>query len=181
MAIGYSATPYQNEYGAGMFGDLYKQYAGMGIAPISQGLYTTYNPDTLSGVGYNPSAGGITGAMRRIYGTTQLQSSMFNPISNQMLKGMKWQTYKPEIEEKQQSLLGTLLNTYQKSGQRKASGGFSGSSNLDAYTRGIKDVYGKGMTQTLSDVGESRAGAYKNIQDAIQGWHQTAQQFVSGQ
>ena len=86
-----------------------------------------------------------------------------------------------QIEEKQQSLLGGLLNTYRKGGQRKASGGFAGSSNLDAYTQGVKDVYGKGMTETLANVGESQAGAYKNIQEAIQGWHQTAQSFVAGQ
>ena len=181
MAIGYAGKPYQDRYGAGLFGDLYKQFAGMGMSPKGQGLYTNYNPDSLKNIGYFPGVGTITSAMRRMYGTNQLKSSMFDPISRQMMKGMKWQTHKPQIEERQQSLLGTLLNTYQQGGQRKASGGFSGSSALDAYTRGIKDIYGKGMTETLANVGKSRAGAYENIQNAMQGWHQTAQQFVSGQ
>ena len=181
MALGYSARPWEDTHGSGMFGDLYRQYAGMGMMPRPGGLYTNYNPDSLHHVGYIPSSGQIAGAMNRIYGTTQLKSSMFDPISRQMMKGMMWSTYKPQIEERQQSLLGSLLNTYKKGGQRKASGGFAGSSNLDAYTEGVKDVYGQGMTETLADVGKSQAGAYKNIQDAIQGWHQQAQAFVAGQ
>ena len=181
MAVGYTGNPWEGKFGAGMFGDLYRQYAGMGMSPKPQDFYTDYNQDTLANVGYFPSANTITGAMGRLHGTGQLTSAMFNPISRQQMKGMKWSTYKPQIEQAQQSLLGTLLNTYQQGGQRKASGGFSGSSSLDAYNKGIKDVYGKGMTQTLSDVGKSRAGAYEGIQETMQGWHNTAQSFMAGQ
>ena len=181
MAIGYTQKPWENTFGTGMFGDLYKQYAGMGMAPKPQDFYTDYDPHSLSNVGYFPAAGTISGAMKRMYGTSQLTSGMFNPISRQMMSGMKWSTYQPELEQKQQSLLGTLLNTYQQGGQRKASGGFSGSSALDAYNKGIRDVYGKGMTQSLADVGKKRAGAYKNIQNVIEGWHDTSQAFMAGQ
>jgi len=178
MAYG---TPYGNQYGAGMFGDLYKQYADLGMGPASQGLYTNYNPDTMGGVGWRPSAGNAAAAMQRIYGTNQLTRDMFQGISKEQMKGLKWDTYKPQIEEQQQNLLSSLLNTYNKGGQRKSSGGFAGSSNLDAYSKGVKDVYGKGMTESLGKVGEARAGAYKGIQDTMQGWHQTAQAFVAGQ
>tara|TARA_R110002020_G_scaffold205447_2_gene410043 strand:+ start:89 stop:619 length:531 start_codon:yes stop_codon:yes gene_type:complete len=175
------ATPYDSAAGAGMFGDLYKQFAGMGMSPTGPQAYTNYNPMTGAGMGYLPSKGTVLGAMRKLYGTNELTSQMFNPISKMQMKGLKWDTYKPQLQQQQQNLLGSLLNTYNKGGQRKSSGGFAGSSNLDAYSKGVKDVYGKGMTESLGKVGDARASAYKGIQDTMQGWHQQAQAFVAGQ
>jgi len=177
--IGRADAPY--DFGAGYFGDLYRTFAGMGMNPTAQGIYTGgYDPSTANPM-WRPSLGTITGAMREIYGTNQLDSNLFSEISKPQLKGMKWATYQPQIEQSQQNLLGSLLNTYRKGGQRAASGGMAGSSNLDAYTKGVRDVYGKGMTETLANVGQQRGEAYKGIQDTISNWHQQAQSFVAGQ
>tara|TARA_R100000458_G_scaffold19724_1_gene17436 strand:+ start:1503 stop:2048 length:546 start_codon:yes stop_codon:yes gene_type:complete len=181
MAIGRADAPFAGTYGAGYFGDLYKTFAGMGLPTTLQGMYTGGYDPSVAWPMYRPSLGAVTGAMRRQYGTKQLGSELFSTISKPQLQGMQWSTYKPQIEQSQQNLLGSLLNTYRKGGQRAASGGMAGSSNLDAYTKGVRDVYGKGMTETLANIGQQRAEAYKGIQDTISNWHQQSQAFVAGQ
>ena len=58
----------------------------------------------------------------------------------------------------------------------QASGGFAGSGQQQQFTSGIKDVYGKGMTDVLAQTGQQRAQSLKSVQDMINQWQSQALQ-----
>ena len=64
-------------------------------------------------------------------------------------------------------------------GQRgmQAAGGFAGSGQQQQFASGIKDVYGKGMTDVLTQTGQQRAQSLSQIQDLINSWQSQALQI----
>ena len=169
------ATPkYGFGYGksAGMFGDIQRQLSGMGLGETFG--WGNTRPDRMSG-------GNIASALGRKFGITEkMPGAMFDPVTKQQTQALKWETYQPQLQQQQQSLMQGLLKGYESGAARKASGGFSGSAAQQQYQTGIKDVYGKGMTGAIANVAKQRAQAYGGIQDTISGWTQQAQRFKTG-
>ena len=148
-----------------MIDDIMAQLQGMGM-DIQGGF---------GGIG-QLGGGDISQALQSQYGLTasQLPSSMFQPISSELIKGGLGSTYSPQVEATGQSLLSKMLAA--GGGQKgiQAAGGFAGSGQQQQYTGEIKDVYGKGMTDVLSQTGQQRAQSLKSVQDMINQWQQQA-------
>ena len=157
---------------AGMFGDIQRQLSEMGLGEEFGWGNTRF--DKMSG-------SSLSEALARKFGITEkMPGSMFDPISRQQTEALKWETYQPQLQQQQQTLMQSLLRGYGSGAARKASGGFSGSAAKQQYQTGIKDVYGKGMTGAIANVAKQRAQAYGGIQDTISGWTQQAQRFKTG-
>ena len=154
-----------------MIDDIMQQLEGMGLN-ISGGF------GGIGGLG----ASDISQALQEQYGLTgqQLPSSMFQPISSDLIKGGLAGTYSPQVEATGQTLLSQMLTA--GGGQKgfQAAGGFAGSGQQQQYAGGIKDVYGKGMTDVLASTGQQRAQSLKSIQDMINQWQTQASQIKYG-
>ena len=62
----------------------------------------------------------------------------------------------------------------------QASGGFAESGQQQQYAGGIKDVYGKGMTDVLTQTGQQRAKSLSEIQNMINQWQSQASKIRYG-
>ena len=126
---------------------------------------------------------GIASAMQGMYGLTpaDLPHTMFQgaTITQPMLQKTLQKTYSPQIEAKSQNLLGKLMEATSGKKMRQAGGGFAGSGQSQQYMSGAKDVYGKGMSGVLSEVGAQKAHGIKAISDIIQSWQQTSQSLAT--
>ena len=154
-----------------MIDDIMQQLQSMGLN-VSGGF------GALSSLG----GGDISQALQGQYGLTgeQLPSSMFLPISSDLIKGGLAGTYSPQVEATGQTLLSQMLTA--GGGQKgfQAAGGFAGSGQQQQYAGGIKDEYGKGMTDVLTSTGQQRAQSLKGIQDMINQWQSQASQIKYG-
>tara|TARA_R100000781_G_scaffold112855_1_gene80508 strand:+ start:203 stop:676 length:474 start_codon:yes stop_codon:yes gene_type:complete len=118
----------------------------------------------------------ISQALQSQYGlsSSQLPISLFQPISRDLLRGTMPGTYTPQIE----ATGGTLLNKLQESiggvKGRQAYGGFAGSGQQQQFLGEARDVYGKGMTDVLTQTGQQRAQSLGQIQDLINQWQSQA-------
>ena len=129
----------------------------------------------LSNLGINPEGGfsGIAGIspqqvaqqLQSQYGLSseQLPTSLFQPISADLLRGGMASTYSPQIEATGGSLLQKMLKL--------------GTGQQQQFASGIKDVYGKGMTDVLTQTGQQRAKSLSSIQDLINAWQSQALQI----
>ena len=159
---------------AELFGDIGRQFQDLGLFR-SAGL--GYDPTRISRL----TGGSISSALGKKFGITEkMPGGMFAPISEAQTKGLKWETYQPQLELQQQSLAQDLIKSYQSKAARQAGGGFAGSAARQSYETGIKDVYGKGMTGAIGDVAKKRAQAYGGIQQTIADWTKQAQRFKTG-
>jgi len=148
---------------------------------------------TLEGMGFNwgGQAGGnymgiseispsqIASTLRSYYdlGDEALPSHMFEGISSDILKSGLASTYAPQVRAGGQSLLADLQkSTYGKVG-KQAAGGFAGSGQQKMYSQGVKDVYGKGMSDVLAQTGQQQLSGLQNVQDIISQWRDTALQL----
>tara|TARA_R110000824_G_scaffold81812_1_gene205456 strand:- start:15244 stop:15729 length:486 start_codon:yes stop_codon:yes gene_type:complete len=149
------------------------------IGGSSQDLGQIGGTSSISGIDENQ----IATAMRNMYGLTadQLPSSMFSAatISSPMLQSTLQKTYSPQIEAKSQTLLSDLMKASSGKNVRQAAGGFAGSGQMQDYMSGAKDVYGKGMSGVLSNIGAQKSQGIQSINDIIKGWQTTAQQIAS--
>ena len=118
----------------------------------------------------------ISQALQGQYGLTegQLPSSLFQPISSELIKGGLSSTYSPQIEATGQTLLDKMLTQTQGQAGKQAFGGFAGSGQQQQFAGQAKDVYGKGMTDVLSSTGRQRAQSLKGVQDMINQWQSQA-------
>ena len=131
-----------------------------------------------------PSYGGISGitpemiqqGLSSSFGVrhSDLPSSMFSGIGSDVLKGGLASTYSPMIEATGTSLLGDL--TQQMGGQagKQAAGGFAGSAQQTRYGQQARDVYGKGMTDILSQSARQRTQSLQSVMDVINKWKESA-------
>ena len=128
------------------------------------------------------SGGDISGALQGQYGldSSQLPSSMFQTISSDLIKGGQASTYSPQIEATGSSLLNSMLTSAGGQKGTQAAGGFAGSGQQQQFAGGIKDVYGKGMTDVLTQTGQQRAQSLKSVQDMINQWQSQASQVSYG-
>tara|TARA_R110000824_G_scaffold73856_3_gene187960 strand:- start:7878 stop:8348 length:471 start_codon:yes stop_codon:yes gene_type:complete len=154
-----------------MIDDIMAQLQSMGIN-VSGGF--TGLPDIS---GFN-----ISQALQGQYGLTeqQLPPSMFQGISSDLIKGGLAGTYSPQVQATGQTLMDKMLTQAQGKVGKQAFGGFAGSGQQQQYAGGIKDVYGKGMTDILAKTGQQRAQSIKSVQDMINQWQSQASKIRYG-
>ena len=107
----------------------------------------------------------------------QLPASLFQPISDDLIKGSLTSTYSPQIQATGQTLVDKMLQAGQGQQGRQAAGGFAGSGQQQQFAGNIKDVYGKGMTDVLTRTGQQRSQSLKAIQDLINQYRSQALQI----
>ena len=139
----------------------------MGTLGIPQ---TTYSG--LTSVSPQEIASGLAGT----YGIdpSLLPSSLFTGVTPQLMQGTLGKTYSPLMQAKQQPLLQDLISNVGGQKGKQAFGGFAGSGQATDYLTQAKDVYGKGMTDVLTDVGTAVSSSEQNIIDLINSWKDTA-------
>jgi hypothetical protein len=71
------------------------------------------------------------------------------------------------IEVSGQNLLGDMLSSMSGKKGRQAAGGFAGSGQQQEFASGVRDVYGKGMTDVLAQTGQQRTKALSTVKDLI--------------
>ena len=132
----------------------------------------------LSSITPEQMASGLAGS----YGIdpSLLPSSLFSKITPGMTAGAYGKTYSPLMQAKQQPLLQDLMSTMGGRQSRQAFGGFAGSGQAQDFTAGAKDVYGKGMTDVLTDVSSAKASSEQGIIDLLNSMKQTAQAIRFG-
>ena len=148
--------------------DIVNQLQGLGIA----GEGTAFS-----------SIGGITPqqivqGLSSTYNVAGLEEGMFPGLSQQLIKGTKASTYSPFVQSQSQNLLSDLSMSLGGQKAKQAAGGFAGGSGMQSYMRGAKDVYGKGMSDVLSNVGQQRSSAFGELQNMINQYKKTAQEFA---
>ena len=139
--------------------------SSIGVSGTSYGGLSSLSPES------------IASGLASIYDIDKslLPSNLFQGIAPGMMQGSYGKTYSPLIQAKQAPLLQGLTSGIEGLKGRQALGGFAGSGQARDYQAGVKDVYGKGMTNILSDVSSSIGGSEQNIIDLINSWKQTAQ------
>ena len=126
--------------------------------------------------------GGIASSLASTYGIdpSLMPEGLFTGITPGLLSGLYGKTYSPIIQAKQPSLIDSLSQSIGGQKGRQAHGGFSASGGWNKYQQGVKDVYGKGMTDIITGIGASRSQGFQNIFDLMSGWQQTAQNIRYG-
>ena len=111
----------------------------------------------------------MASAFQSKYGlnASQLPSSLFQSIPQDVLKAGLSSTYSPMVESTGQNLLGNMLESMSGKQSRQAAGGFAGSGQQQQFVSGIKDVYGKGMADILAQTGQQRTKALSTVKDLI--------------
>ena len=139
--------------------------SSIGVSGTSYGGLSSLSPES------------IASGLASIYDIDKslLPSNLFQGIAPGMMQGSYGKTYSPLIQAKQAPLLQGLTSGIEGLKGRQALGGFAGSGQARDYQAGVKDVYGKGMTNILSDVSSSIGSSEQNIIDLINSWKQTAQ------
>jgi len=142
------------------------------------------NPQTTGGVG-GMTQQQIADAMGGMYeGETQEMITgapqMFQTMTPELMQSASIGAYSPLLQQKQGSLASQLGLQLQGKGIRKAHGGFAGSGGSQMAEQQARDVYGKGMGDTLTQAMGARTASLGSMQDIINQWLQTAQGFAAG-
>ena len=148
-----------------MIDDIVQQLQGMGVS-VSGGF---------SGISsIDPSQ--VSGALQTQYGLdpSLLPTSLFQPISEDLLRGTMASTYTPQIEATGSSLLSNMQQLLTGTQGRQAYGGVAGSGQQSQFVQGARDVYGKGMTDVLTQTGQQRGQSLQAIQDLVNQWQSQA-------
>tara|TARA_R110002020_G_scaffold102635_1_gene240867 strand:- start:2281 stop:2757 length:477 start_codon:yes stop_codon:yes gene_type:complete len=148
----------------------------------------------LSGMGLGDGGFGsqqedIFGAMHQEYfqsdpeytGTIEdspLTEGMFQTISPNLVRSASMGAYSPLFQQSSQNLIPQLLAQLGGQQARKAHGGFAGSGGAMRQQSLAKDVYGKGMQDTLNRAMAGKTQSLGTIQDIINQWQSTAQSFM---
>lgn len=140
-------------------------------------------PETpYSGLG-NVSPESIASGLASSYGIdpSLLPSSLFTGITPGLLKGTYGKTYSPLIQARTSPLLQGLTSSIEGHKGKRAFGNFAASRQGTEYEESAKDVYGKGVTDILTDVSSSMADSEQNIIDLINSWKDTGLGIRYGQ
>lgn len=132
-----------------------------------------FNWNQLSGMGSEDIASSF--AQHYDIEEQDLPAGMFQSITPEMLRGASYKTYAPQIQAQGQSFLPDLYKNLGGQAATKAAGGFAGSGGFGQQQAGVRDVYGKGMTDVLSNVSQQQSQGMGLISDLINQWHQSAQ------
>ena len=132
-----------------------------------------FNWNQLSGMGSEDIASSF--AQHYDIEEQDLPAGMFQSITPEMLRGASYKTYAPQIQAQGQSFLPDLYKNLGGQAATKAAGGFAGSGGFGQQQAGVRDVYGKGMTDVLSNVSQQQSQGMGLISALINQWHQSAQ------
>jgi len=148
-----------------MIDDIMQQLQGMGLN-VGGGFSELGQLDPNS----------IAEAMRGQFGldSTQLPTSLFQGVPSSLIQGTMAKTYSPQIEATGSTLIDKMLTAGTGKQGAQAAGGFAGSGQQQQHTDKIKDVYGKGMTDVLTNTGQQRAQSLKAVQDMVNQWQSQA-------
>ena len=116
----------------------------------------------------------IQSALSQMFGR-EIPKGMITALDQNMLKGTQFETYRPMLESKRDTLLSDLTSTLGGKKTGSVFGGFSGTSSTAGIEQKAKDVYGKGAGDVLQDIGQSQTGARRNIQDMLSQWRTAGQ------
>ena len=141
----------------------------MGFGPMGFGQLSNLTPEQISSV------------FQQEYGLTDqdIPAAMFQGISPEMLQGASYSTYAPQIQAQGQSMLPGLYKSLGGQAAQQAAGGFAGTSAFGKQQAGARDVYGKSMTDILTNVRGQQSQGIGLISDLINQWH-TASQRIKG-
>ena len=106
-----------------------------------------------------------------------IPSSLFQKITPEMLQSASYSTYSPQIEAQGQSMLPDLYKNLGGQSATQAAGGFAGSGGFRKQQAGARDVYGKSLTDTLTNVRQQQSRGIGGISDLISQWHEAAQKI----
>ena len=137
--------------GANMQGTSYSDLASITPEQIAEGLAGQY--------GIDPE---------------MLPSSLFTSLTQGILSSTYGKTYSPLMQAKQNPLLQDLLNQFSGKKSRQASGNFAGSGQYQDFTASAKDIYGRGMTDVMTDISSSIGAGEQSIIDWINSMRETA-------
>ena len=150
--------------------DLIQQMQGAGFQSIN-----TYS-DLL-----NIDQGQIMETMYSMYPDLDegaLTEQMFQPFSPSMYQSTLGKTYSPLMAGKGGSMLSEFIKAGSGQKAKQAAGGFAGTGGYDAFSKGIKDVYGKGMTDIIQERGRGISSGTSAMSDLISSWQQAASQIA---
>jgi hypothetical protein len=99
---------------------------------------------------------------------------MFSPLSGSLLNSILPSTYSPIMDYGSSSRAGELTQSLAGGTASKSYGGFAESIGQKGFTSKVKDVYGKSMTDLLSQQLASKQKAYGGLTSAIDQYRQTA-------
>ena len=130
--------------------------------------------------GYSPED--IMQAVGGTYGITdmsKLNPAMFGGIGQQQMAMSNQAYYNPMFAGGQQGFLTDYLQQFNKSvGQ--AQGGFAGTSNVGTAVGGLRDVYGKNVSELLGKTTQMAQQSQESILKKIQGWKDVGKQLTIG-
>ena len=107
-----------------------------------------------------------------------LSESMFQTFSPSMYQSTLGKTWSPLMGAKGGTMLSELTKTGGGKAASQAAGGFAGTGGYDKYTKGIKDVYGKGMTDILQERGRGISSGVSSMSDLVASWQQAVSQIT---
>jgi hypothetical protein len=142
---------------------------------ISMGFGDDLNWNDLSS--FNPTA--IKNRLRDHFGLEDedLPSTLFQSITPEMMQGASYSTYAPQISSQGQSMLPDLYKNLGGQVASQAAGGLAGSGSFQQQQTGVRDVYGKEMSNIISNVGQQHSRGVSLISDLIGGWKEAAQRI----
>ena len=102
------------------------------------------------------------------------EPGMFSAISGSLLQSILPSTYSPLMDYGSSSKAGELTQSLAGGAASKSYGGFAGSAGQRGFTSKVRDVYGKSMTDLLSQQLASKQKSYGGLTSAIDQYRQTA-------
>ena len=138
----------------------------------------------LGGTGFGSSGQDVATQLGEQYGlideqgTNMLTQQMFQGINPELMKSASIGAYSPLFQQKQSSMLPQLMAKLGGQQARKAHGGFAGTGGSQMAEQQVRDVYGKGMGDVLTQAMGAKTQSLGTIQDIINQWQQTAQSFT---
>ena len=130
--------------------------------------------------GYSPED--IMQAVGGTYGITdmsKLNPALFGGIGQQQMAMSNQAYYNPMFAGGQQGFLTDYLQQFNKS-IGKAQGGFAGTSNVGTAVGGLRDVYGKNVSELLGKTTQMAQQSQESILKKIQGWKDIGKQITIG-
>ena len=164
--------------------ELLQLLADMGIGSYGESgdQYTGEQLSSIMDIG-NISPESIAQSMQKYFnvdygGGETIPAHLFQSIPKSSLQAALGKSYSPMMQASGESLLGKLSQDVGGAKGAQAFGGFAGSGQQGRYVQGAKDVYGKGMSDTLMQVGQQRSQALGSLQDVVNQWRQTAAELT---
>jgi hypothetical protein len=124
----------------------------------------------------------IMSAVTGTYGitdTSKMNPAMFGEIGQQQMAMASPEYYNPMFAGGQQGFLTNYLQQFNKT-IGDVQGGFAATSNVGTAIGGLRDVYGKNVSELLGKTTSMAQTQQENILKKIQGWKDIGRQITIG-